>query len=184
MHRTIALSALLIAAIVVGGCSSGSSSIAASPSTAAPPTTACTSASGPPAAPASAPPAVANATDLKVAPVAGAGTGSPPTQLVIIDLVVGTGKEPTTCDTVSVQYAGSNYADGKVFDSSWTRGQPTSFPLSGVVPGFEQGILGMKVGGRREVVIPPALGYGTQGSPPAVGPDETLVFLIDLVGVQ
>src|ERR1700730_16079982 len=169
MHRTTALSALLIAAIVVCSSSSGSASIAASTPTARPPTAPST-AVAPPVPLASAPPAVTNATDLKVAPVAGAGTGSPPTQLVIIDLVVGTGKEPTTCDTVSVQYAGSNYADGKVFDSSWTRGQPTSFPLSGVVPGFEQGILGMKVGGRREVVIPPALGYGTQGSPPAVGP--------------
>jgi peptidylprolyl isomerase len=66
----------------------------------------------------------------------------------------------------------------------WKSGQPAPFPLNGVVPGFAQGIVGMKVGGRREIVIPPALGYGSTGSPPAVAPNETLVFVVDLVGVR
>jgi peptidylprolyl isomerase len=83
-----------------------------------------------------------------------------------------------------VQYVGSDYTNGKDFDSSWSRGQPASFALSGVVPGFAQGIVGMKVGGRREIVIPPALGYGADGQPPAVGPNETLVFVVDLLAIQ
>ncbi len=79
---------------------------------------------------------------------------------------------------------GANYTDGKDFDSSWSRGQPASFPLNGVVPGFAQGIVGMKVGGRREIVIPPALGYGAMGQAPAVAPNETLVFVVDLLAIQ
>ena len=113
-----------------------------------------------------------------------AGSSPAPTTLVTHDLVVGTGPAAVATNTVEIQYVGTNYADGKVFDSSWSRGQPTSFPLNGVIPGFAQGIVGMKVGGRREVVIPPALGYGAAGSPPAVGPNETLVFVIDLLAVQ
>jgi len=96
------------------------------------------------------------------------------------NLVVGTGATAVASNTVLVQYVGADYATGKVFDSSWARGQPTSFPLNGVIPGFAQGIVGMKVGGRREIVIPAALGYGASGSPPAVAPNETLVFVVDL----
>lgn len=129
-------------------------------------------------------PDVVNASDLKTAPEPGRGAPPVPTTLVIKDLVAGSGPSASAASTVTVQYVGANYADGKVFDSSWKRGQPIDFPLSGVIPGFAQGIVGMKVGGRRELVIPPDLGYGTQGSPPAVGPDETLVFVIDLVGVR
>ncbi|MBV8959038.1 MAG: FKBP-type peptidyl-prolyl cis-trans isomerase, partial [Actinobacteria bacterium] len=88
-------------------------------------------------------------------------------------------------NTVQVQYYGANYADGKEFDSSWARGgQPATFPLNGVIKGFSLAITGMKVGSRRVVVIPPDLGYGAAGSPPAVGPNETLVFVIDLHAVQ
>jgi FKBP-type peptidyl-prolyl cis-trans isomerase len=145
-----------------------------------PPTTAAASSA---AAAAGGPPAVANATDLKTAPVISAGTGSPPSALVTRDLVVGTGTVAAQTSTVNVEYVGANFADGKVFDSSWSRGQPTSFPLAQVVPGFAQGITGMKVGGRREIVIPPALGYGPSGNGP-VGPNETLVFVVDLVSVS
>lgn len=133
---------------------------------------------------AASPPAVANATDLKVAPVPGPGAAPAPTDLVMKDLVVGSGPEAVATSTVSVQYVGTNYVDAKTFDSSWKGGAAVDFPLSGVIPGFAKGIVGMKVGGRRELVIPPALGYGTRGSPPAVGPNETLVFVIDLVGVK
>jgi peptidylprolyl isomerase len=129
------------------------------------------------------PPAVANGTDLKTAPAISAGSGTPPSALTTRDLVVGTGPAATPDSTVNVQYVGANYADGKVFDSSWQRGQPASFPLGQVVPGFAQGIDGMRVGGRREIVIPPALGYGASGNGP-VGPNETLVFVVDLLGVQ
>ena len=129
-------------------------------------------------------PDVANATDLTKAPVPSAGTSPAPTNLVVKDLVVGTGKEATAGSTVQVQYVGANYADGKVFDSSWSRGQPATFPLNQVIPGFAQAIEGMKVGGRRVVVIPPSLGYGSQGAGNAVGPNETLIFVIDLLAVQ
>ena len=129
-------------------------------------------------------PSVSNATNLKVEPFPAAGGSTPPTNLLTHDLVVGMGTAAVITNTVEIQYVGANYADGKVFDSSWKTGQPTSFPLNSVIPGFAQGIVGMKIGGRREVVIPSALGYGANGSPPAVGPNETLVFVIDLLGVQ
>ena len=128
-------------------------------------------------------PAVAGATDMKAAPTIHAGTGPAPVKLVGSDLVVGTGTAAAGSNTVEIQYVGALYSNGKVFDSSWSRGQPASFPLSGVIPGFAQGIVGMKVGGRRELVIPPALGYGDQanGSIPA---NSTLTFVIDLLGVS
>ncbi len=131
------------------------------------------------------PPAVTGATDLKTEPVIGAGTSPAPTSLETKDLVVGTGTTAVASDTVSVYYVGADYANGKVFDDTpWKQGQAVPFPLSGVVPGFAQGIVGMKVGGRREIVIPSALGYGATGSPPAVGPNETLVFVVDLKAIQ
>jgi peptidylprolyl isomerase len=107
-----------------------------------------------------------------------------PSGLVTKELVVGTGTAAAVSSTVLVQYVGADYTNGKNFDSSWQRGQPTSFPLSQVVPGFSEGIVGMKVGGRREIVIPPGLGYGANGQPPAVSPNETLVFVVDLKSVQ
>ena len=86
---------------------------------------------------------------------------------------------------MDVYYVGADYANGKVFDDTpWKHGQPSPFPLSGVVPGFAQGIEGMKIGGRREIVIPSALGYGPSGVPPAVAPNETFVFVVDLVAVH
>jgi len=100
------------------------------------------------------------------------------------DLVVGTGKTATAGDTVLVQYVGTDYATGKVFDSSWQRNQPASFSLDAVVPGFAQGIEGMKVGGRREIVIPSALAYGGAGRPPVISPNENLVFIVDLKAIQ
>jgi len=175
---------LLIAAVVVGAalgmtaCSSTSSSSSASS------TTTPTTSTGPAGSASGQVPAVANATNLKTAPVVSAGTPPPPTSLLTKDLVVGTGTEASTSNTVVVQYVGANYADGKVFDSSWQRGGAATFPLSGVIPGFAQGIVGMKVGGRRVIVIPAPLGYGAAGSPPAVAGNETLVFVVDLVSVK
>lgn len=130
-------------------------------------------------------PAVAQPTNLTVQPVISAGTPPPPTKLVTKDLVVGTGTTATPTSTVEVKYVGADYTTGKDFTSStWTSGQPTSFSLTHVVPGFAQGIAGMKVGGRREIVIPPSLGYGATGSGSAVKPNETLVFVVDLKAVH
>ncbi len=131
------------------------------------------------------PPAVSDPTNLKVEPVIGPGSPPPPTSLETKDLVVGTGAAAVASSTVDVFYVGADYSNGKVFDDTpWKQHQASPFPLSGVVPGFGQGIVGMKVGGRREIVIPPALGYGATGDSPAVGPNETLVFVVDLVSVK
>jgi peptidylprolyl isomerase len=129
-------------------------------------------------------PAVAQATNRMVEPVISAGSMPPPTSLQTVDLVVGTGAPATATSTVKINYVGADYATGKDFDrSTWMTRQAATFPLQGVVPGFSQGIVGMKVGGRREIVIPPRLGYGSTGSPPAVAPNETLVFVVDLMGL-
>jgi peptidylprolyl isomerase len=110
----------------------------------------------------------------------------PPTELVSNELVEGSGEEAKRGDEVSVQYVGVDYKSGKEFDSSWSRSEPFSFTLgkSEVIPGWDQGVEGMKVGGRRELIIPPELGYGKAGSPPAIPPNETLVFVIDLESVN
>jgi peptidylprolyl isomerase len=113
--------------------------------------------------------------------------GEPPAGLKIEDLKVGDGATAQTGDTVKVQYVGVSYSTGKQFDASWdTPGQqPLSFTLGGgdVIPGWDQGVAGMKVGGRRELTIPPELAYGERGYPPAIAPNETLIFVIDLLEV-
>jgi len=110
----------------------------------------------------------------------------PPKELLTNDLVEGTGEEAKSGDEVSVQYVGVDYKTGKEFDSSWSRGEPFPFTLGKgeVIPGWDQGVAGMKVGGRRELIIPPELAYGPAGQPPAIGPNETLVFVIDLEAVN
>jgi peptidylprolyl isomerase len=112
-------------------------------------------------------------------------TGPPPTQLVVKDLKEGDGEEAKAGDTAGVQYVGVLYDTGKEFDSSWERGQPFPFQLGSgqVIPGWDQGVEGMKVGGRRELIIPPGLAYGKTGQPPTIPPNATLVFVIDLVSV-
>ena len=129
-------------------------------------------------------PAVDNATDLDVEPVIRAGTGSPPEGLVTADLVVGDGTVAAATSTVTIRYTGALYSNGKVFDASpWTSGQPAVFPLNQVVPGFAKGIAGMQVGGRRELVIPPSMGYGSGTNGPIPG-NSTLVFVVDLLAVS
>jgi peptidylprolyl isomerase len=135
--------------------------------------------------------AAATATPSPVAtattkPVVKVPRGKLPKTLVKKDLKVGTGAMAKPGSTVNVQYVGVSALNGRQFDASWDRGQPFSFQLGAhqVIPGWDQGVAGMKVGGRRELVIPPKLAYGPQGSPPAIGPNETLVFVIDLLGVQ
>ncbi len=113
-------------------------------------------------------------------------TGPAPTQLVTKDLVTGTGQTAKAGDTVTVNYVGVLYNTGKEFDSSWSRNQPFTTPLStgSVIPGWVQGIPGMKVGGRRELIIPASLAYGKAGSPPTIPPNSPLVFVVDLLSIS
>ena len=108
--------------------------------------------------------------------------GPAPSELVITDLVVGTGAEATPGATVDVHYLGVEFETGEQFAASWDRGESINFPLSGLIAGWQEGIPGMKVGGRRQLVIPPALAYGESGGHRLSG--KTLVFIIDLLGVK
>jgi peptidylprolyl isomerase len=123
---------------------------------------------------------------LKTKPTIVVPAGPAPKKLVIKDLIKGTGPVATAGSTVTVQYVGVLYKGATQFDASWNdgSGQPTSLPLSGVIKGWQQGIPGMRVGGRRELIIPPSLGYGAAGSPPKIPANATLVFVIDLHGVS
>jgi peptidylprolyl isomerase len=111
--------------------------------------------------------------------------GKPPKKLVIKDLIPGTGPAAKVGDPITVNYIGVNFAGGKAFDNSYDRGQPFPFQLGGgqVIPGWDRGLVGMKVGGRRELTIPPNLAYGPQGQPPTIKPNETLVFVVDLLSI-
>jgi peptidylprolyl isomerase len=113
-------------------------------------------------------------------------SGPPPKQLETEDITVGEGAEAATGDAVTVQYVGVNYSNGEEFDTSWDKPEPFTLQLGAgsVIPGWEEGIPGMKVGGRRELIIPPDLAYGRQGRPPDIPPNETLIFVIDLVELQ
>jgi peptidylprolyl isomerase len=106
-----------------------------------------------------------------------------PSQLLTKDIVTGTGQVAGPDSTVTVRYLGLNYATGQEFHSTWQLGGPESFSLVGYVVGFAEGVAGMRAGGRREVVVPPSLAYGS-GSYGAVGPNETLVFVVDLIKVS
>jgi peptidylprolyl isomerase len=112
--------------------------------------------------------------------------GPAPSHLVVKDLITGSGPAAAANRTVTVNYVGALYSTGKEFDSSWSRNQPFTTPLSAgaVIPGWVHGIQGMKVGGRRELIIPPALAYGKSGSPPTIPPNSTLVFVVDLLSVS
>ncbi|MCY0924074.1 MULTISPECIES: FKBP-type peptidyl-prolyl cis-trans isomerase [unclassified Streptomyces] len=111
--------------------------------------------------------------------------GEPPTDLRIRDIVVGDGAEAKPGSMVEVHYAGVTFATGEEFDASWNRGQTFRFPLGAgrVIKGWDQGVAGMKVGGRRELTIPPHLAYGSQSPSPLIPSDSTLIFVVDLLGV-
>ena len=116
-------------------------------------------------------------------PTIAAGKGSPPKKLVVKDLVKGTGATVTSAnDTITVNYVGALY-NGKVFDASWKRKETFTTPLTGVIPGWQKGLVGQKVGSRVQLTIPPALAYGAKGSPPTIPGDSTLIFDIDLLKV-
>lgn len=181
---TASVAAILTALTFVSGCGSAASTSAAPATPSAAPATAPAGPVTPGAGVTAGIPRLGgNATDLKTAPEIPASTGQPPTQLLTQNIVVGTGPTAKPTDTVNVRYVGALY-DGTPFDSSWSRGDtPISFPLNQVVPGFAQGIEGMAPGGRRVIVIPPALGYGDQTQGPIPG-GSTLVFVVDLVGIS
>ncbi len=119
-------------------------------------------------------------------PEVDAPEGPPPTELEITDLTVGDGAEAGPGQQVSVHYVGVAHSTGEEFDSSYNRGAPLDFPLGRgrVIKGWDDGVAGMKVGGRRRLVIPPHLAYGDRGAGGVIGPGETLIFVVDLVGVR
>jgi peptidylprolyl isomerase len=110
--------------------------------------------------------------------------GNPPTQLEATDLIVGTGPVAVDGDSITVQYVLATFSSRKVIQSSWTS-NPFTFTLGEgkVIPGWDKGVVGMRVGGRRELIIPPSLGYGTQSPGAGIAPNDTLVFVVDLLKV-
>lgn len=127
-------------------------------------------------------PAVSGAKGSK--PTISAPVGSPPSTLQKSDIYVGDGKEAVDSSILEVHYTLMAWSSGTLVESSWDSGRSATFPLSGVIAGWQQGIPGMKEGGRRLLVIPPDLGYGSQGAGGAIGPNETLIFVVDLISVS
>jgi peptidylprolyl isomerase len=126
------------------------------------------------------------ATDLNKKPKVTVPSGPAPKKLEEREIVEGAGAEAKAGDEVTVQYVGVGYDSKKEFDSSWSRSEPFTFTLGAgeVIPGWDQGVAGMKVGGRRELTIPANLAYGPTGSPPVIGPNETLIFVVDLLAAE
>jgi peptidylprolyl isomerase len=124
--------------------------------------------------------------DMDSKPTVEIPAGDPPADLQIEDLEVGDGDEAKAGNDVLVHYVGVAWSDGKQFDSSWDRGDDFAFTLGRgqVIKGWDEGVAGMKVGGRRRITIPPALGYGAQGAGGVIKGGETLVFVVDLNGVM
>ena len=169
----------LVAALVVGilsiGAGGGKSKVATSASTTSSVAAAASVAGKPCVAVADPLPAGAPAVPVEVGP--------PPTKLVIKDLKPGTGATVTATQNLTVNYIGVSCSTGKIFDSSYSSGQPANFTLADVIPGWQQGIPGMKVGGERLLGIPPDLAYGAQGRP-GIAPGETLWFVVDIVDAK
>ena len=115
-------------------------------------------------------------------PTVSAPTGAAPRELTTKDIIVGTGAEVLPTSTLTVHYYLMTWSNGKVIESSWI-GQPATFPLAQVVEGWQKGLPGAKVGGRRLLVLPPDMGYGAAGAGP-IGPNETLIFVVDIIGVS
>lgn len=123
-----------------------------------------------------------SAQDTSAKPTIVVPGGEPPVELLVEDLLIGDGPEALDGALVNVDYVGVAWSNGSEFDASWNRGDLLSFSLGTgqVIPGWDQGLLGMKVGGRRKVTIPPGLAYGPSGAGGAIGPNETLIFVVDL----
>lgn len=163
--RGILLTAGLCLALAVAGCGGGDDSSSG---------TGETSASAP------------KEESINTKPEVEVPSGPPPQELETIDLIEGSGPEAKAGDNVTVQYVLVDYKSGKEIESSWERNEPFPFTLgsSSVIPGWEQGVEGMKAGGRRELIIPPELAYGSAGSPPTIKPNATLIFVVDMVEVE
>lgn len=169
----------LALAIPVGGCGSSNSSTGSSESSASTESSGSAESTG--STEAESTPAA-----KKTQPKVTVPSGAPPKKLEIKEIEKGSGPEAKSGDEVTVQYVGVGYESKEEFDSSWSRNEPFTFSLGAgqVIPGWDQGVKGMKVGGRRELIIPPNLAYGSAGSPPAIGPNETLIFVIDLEAAE
>jgi peptidylprolyl isomerase len=124
--------------------------------------------------------------DTNTKPVIPKPSGTPPRKLVKEDIVKGKGPRAKPGDTLTVQYVGVSFSTGDEFDASWDRGQPFPLQLGAgqVIKGWDRGLVGIRKGGRRMLTIPPELGYGREGYPPAIAPNETLVFVVDAVDLQ
>ncbi|HXW32290.1 MAG TPA: FKBP-type peptidyl-prolyl cis-trans isomerase [Acidimicrobiales bacterium] len=175
-RRARLAAAVVGSALALAGCSS-------SPSNPPPPTSAPTSTGVPISA---ATMTWSPAGTWGVEPTVIVPSGTPPTQLLSKDLIVGTGTAAQDGDSLTMQYVGYSWTKKAEFDASWSRGQPLSFTIGigQVIPGWDQGIVGMKVGGRRELVIPPNLAYGAQSPTPAIAANDTLIFIVDLLNVS
>jgi peptidylprolyl isomerase len=178
--RPLLILALIASVLALAAC--GDDDTRSDPSTAAP------------SAPAEAPPAPTETQeaeggdpkDLDNKPRVDVPKGDPPEKLVKEDIVKGKGKAAKKGDQVEMQYVGVLYEDGTEFDASWNSGQAFPFELGGgqVIEGWDEGIVGMKEGGRRKLIIPPDLAYGPQGQPPTIPPNATLVFVVDLISIK
>ena len=181
--RTLTVVVLSVVALGLTACSSSSATPSTTATTAAPSTT----------PPTSGPPSTIPTADVSPAGTAGSAptvtvpSGSPPTRLETADLITGTGPAAKAGDSVTVQYVLATYSSGKTIQSSWT-GQPFTFTLDAtpeqVIPGWDQGVVGMQVGGRRELIIPPSLGYGAQPPGAGIAANDTLVFIVDLLKIN
>jgi len=160
--------------------SSGTATAATSTSTTSPSTTAAAGATGS----AAGKPCVALADPLPAgAPEVDVPVGPPPTSLEVTDIKTGTGPAVTATDKVTVNYIGVSCSTGVVFDDSYTRGQPATFGLNQVIAGWTEGLQGMQAGGVRKLVIPPDMGYGSSGQGAKIAPDETLIFVVELISI-
>jgi peptidylprolyl isomerase len=160
--------------------SSGTATAATSTSTTSPSTTAAAGATGS----AAGKPCVALADPLPAgAPEVDVPVGPPPTSLEVTDIKTGTGPAVTATDKVTVNYIGVSCSTGAIFDDSYTRGQPATFGLDQVIPGWTEGLQGMQAGGVRKLVIPPDMGYGSSGQGAKIAPDETLIFVVELISI-
>jgi peptidylprolyl isomerase len=184
--RPVVALATLGAAILIAGCgsSSSSSSIGVGEENTADQTLATATSSTPAAtSPTTASVKTPTTGPLSKEPTVTPPTGPAPSKLVTKEIITGTGPEAKAGEQVTVNYVGVLYKGGKVFDASWKRNETFPFLLGKgqVIPGWDQGIVGMKVGGRRELIIPAELAYGAKGSPPTIPPNSALVFVVDLL---
>jgi peptidylprolyl isomerase len=184
--RPWSLAALIGVAGALGfaACSSSPSNPSSASSTSSTSSSTSTSSSGGDAAAAIAPIPAQDRSPVGTAgtqPTVTVPSGAPPTELQSADLITGTGPAAAAGDTVTVQYVLATYSSGKVIQSSWTS-QPFTFTLGQgqVIRGWDKGVVGLKAGGRRELIIPPSLGYGAQSPGPGIAANDTLVFVIDL----